>query len=198
MSKHTTAYLPCEGRNDPTMNCPTAWDIPVDRDAGFRALCHECLRQLVLRQQKENPSARVEVSFQGVPGYPTSTRHPFGFSIHQGYDKLYVKPPVEPLRAVGEAWSVGWDIPTMWAVDGAGDAWKNDAHGGDVHRVSKESLLSEFDGWAERVNMCKFMDLPIPEHPNDVVRAAERERIALALEHAGNRIGAVLVRAMKG
>lgn len=51
--------------------------------------------------------------------------------------------PTLPIRAYGEIWSVGWDIPTRWAVDARGKTWVNDAHGGPMGRCIVEVLLSQ-------------------------------------------------------
>lgn len=51
--------------------------------------------------------------------------------------------PALPLRGHGEIWTVGWDIPTRWAVDALGRAWADNAHGGAMDSCTPDSLLSE-------------------------------------------------------
>lgn len=54
--------------------------------------------------------------------------------------------PSLPLKGTGEIWEVGWDIPTRWAVDASGQTWRDNAHGGAMHRCKTEDLLSEAQG----------------------------------------------------
>lgn len=71
--------------------------------------------------------------------------------------------PKLPLRAYGEAWHTGWDIPTQWAIDANGTCWKDGAHGGAMHITTKEQLISEFESEQERNYVRKHMGLPEEE-----------------------------------
>ena len=51
--------------------------------------------------------------------------------------------PALPLRVQGEHWSVGWDIPTRWAIDANGQCYMDGAHGGAMCVTTKERLLKE-------------------------------------------------------
>lgn len=54
--------------------------------------------------------------------------------------------PVLPWKHRGQLWTKGWDIPTEFGVDGAGEVWRNMAHGGDpIYPV--EAI--EFLAWME-------------------------------------------------
>ena len=50
------------------------------------------------------------------------------------------------LKLFGTAYSVGWDIPTLWAVDHANVCWMNDAHGGHLVAVDVDGLMKELEG----------------------------------------------------
>jgi hypothetical protein len=58
--------------------------------------------------------------------------------------------PKLPLRAHGEAWHMGWDISTKWAIDASGTCWMDGAHGGAMHIVSQQELLCNFEEEHER------------------------------------------------
>jgi len=47
------------------------------------------------------------------------------------------------LKAFGASDNVGWDIPTLWAIDHDGKCWANNAHGGRLFRVTVAQLAAE-------------------------------------------------------
>lgn len=67
--------------------------------------------------------------------------------------------PKLPLRAHGEAWHTGWDIPTRWAIDASGTCWMDSAHGGAMSPVSKESLIGTFEDEHDRNNVRRHLGL---------------------------------------
>lgn len=51
--------------------------------------------------------------------------------------------PVLPLRAEGEIWHVGWDIPSRWAVDADGRVFLDaSAHGGWLYESSFDIAIA--------------------------------------------------------
>ena len=46
----------------------------------------------------------------------------------------------------GEIWSIGWDIPTKWAIDEHGQCWMDNAHGHALEPVEQRVLLGEASG----------------------------------------------------
>lgn len=71
--------------------------------------------------------------------------------------------PVLPLKAHGELWHRGWDIPTVWAVDGSGKCWRDNAHGHCLGQVSAEALLGTAESEGERNRIRKALGLPPEE-----------------------------------
>lgn len=53
--------------------------------------------------------------------------------------------PSLPFLLTGQAHYKGWDIPTLWAIDGLKQCWVNDGHGGDLQRVPRSCLLVELN-----------------------------------------------------
>lgn len=58
--------------------------------------------------------------------------------------------PKLPLRAHGEAWHTGWDIPTHWAIDADGTCWMDNAHGGCMGVATQQEFLGNFENENER------------------------------------------------
>jgi hypothetical protein len=71
--------------------------------------------------------------------------------------------PVLPLKGSGEIWSTGWDIPTRWAIDGAGRAWKDNAHGGAMSLCDMRELVAEEEGEEGRNYLRRLGGLPEEE-----------------------------------
>lgn len=72
--------------------------------------------------------------------------------------------PVLPLKAKGELWHTGWDIPTYWAVDGCGQCWMDNAHGHCLCPVLAKTLLGEAEEQNMRNVIRKILGMP-PEEP---------------------------------
>lgn len=47
------------------------------------------------------------------------------------------------LKLFGMAYSVGWDIPTLWAIDQDNHCWANDAYGGVLCQITVDQLMNE-------------------------------------------------------
>jgi hypothetical protein len=74
------------------------------------------------------------------------------------------KVPVLPLKGYGELWHTGWDIPTKWAIDGAGQCWINDGHHGScLFQVPNEVLLNEVEDEDDANKFRERLGLPIKE-----------------------------------
>lgn len=71
--------------------------------------------------------------------------------------------PKLPLIAHGEAWHTGWDISTKWAIDANKVCWKDGAHGGSMHVVSKEELIGEFEDERAQNSIRQHLELPLKE-----------------------------------
>lgn len=72
--------------------------------------------------------------------------------------------PTIPLRGYGKVWHEGWDIPTEWAVDGSGNCWMDNAHGGGVVRCSNSELLNLGEGESKaRIYKCLGRKPPMPD-----------------------------------
>lgn len=69
------------------------------------------------------------------------------------------------LKAHGELWHTGWDIPTRWAISEDGRAWADDAHGDSLEVVEPEYLVSQGhdSGEATQNHLRKLLGLPVPE-----------------------------------
>lgn len=73
------------------------------------------------------------------------------------------KPVTLPLKAKGESWSKGWDIPTLWAVDSAGQSWLNNAHGGALKPVSIDLLIGNIHEYLEKCEAAEALAIQKPE-----------------------------------
>lgn len=71
--------------------------------------------------------------------------------------------PVLPLKGSGEIWSTGWDISTKWAIDGAGRAWKDGAHGGAMSLCDMRELVAEEENEDSRNYLRRLGGLPEEE-----------------------------------
>lgn len=71
-----------------------------------------------------------------------------------------------PLRAQGESWSVGWDIPTRWAIDGAGQCWLDDAHGGLLVPCEQAAFLRALSEDMPAVNAARAALGLKPQRPS--------------------------------
>lgn len=71
--------------------------------------------------------------------------------------------PVLPFKAKGKLWHMGWDIPTAWVIDGAGQCWMNDAHGHCLYLVPNEILIREAENGDDRNHIRKTLGLPLEE-----------------------------------
>jgi hypothetical protein len=58
--------------------------------------------------------------------------------------------PALPLKANGELWHTGWDIPTRWAIDALGACWMDNAHGHPMRHVDNGRLLGEAESQRDR------------------------------------------------
>lgn len=65
--------------------------------------------------------------------------------------------PVMPLKAHGEIWHTGWDIPTRWAVDAAGRAYMDNAHGHELRRVEPDHLINSTESLSDRQTVRKAL-----------------------------------------
>lgn len=64
------------------------------------------------------------------------------------------------LKKFGMAYSTGWDIPTLWAIDHDNACWANDAHGGYLVRVEPGRLLGELsEDEREQANVRKLLGM---------------------------------------
>lgn len=81
----------------------------------------------------------------------------------------------------GEIWHEGWDIPTRWSRDEAGQLYANDAHGGAGRPVELEQLLSRCDSPQQRQNIEAALGLPLTPTPEQALRA---ENARLRESHA--------------
>lgn len=50
-------------------------------------------------------------------------------------------PPSLPLKVRGNIRHLGWEIPTMWAVDAEGICWMNDGFGSPMKPCTSTDLL---------------------------------------------------------
>ena len=78
--------------------------------------------------------------------------------------------PALPLRDCGALWHSGWDIPTRYAIDGKGAAWKDNAHGGPLILVPAERLATSPETEEERRRIQKILGIPL-ERPGWVLAA---------------------------
>lgn len=51
--------------------------------------------------------------------------------------------PTEPLKACGKIWTMGWDIPTYWSVDGFNQCWASCGHGTVMSKTTPDILFNE-------------------------------------------------------
>lgn len=69
--------------------------------------------------------------------------------------------PALPLKASGEIWHSGWDIPTRWAVDAAGGCWADNAHGHPLEKCRPDELIAACEKDTEKRRMQKLLGLPV-------------------------------------
>lgn len=99
------------------------------------------------------PDGHTGVALAGVKALAIHGRNrPFQFDTTKGEPKL-------PLRGFGEMWHTGWDIPTLWAVDGSGRSWMNNAHGHPLQRVQAIALVSNAETDGEKRAIRKALGL---------------------------------------
>lgn len=82
----------------------------------------------------------------------------------------FSKEPARPLKDSGELWHAGWDIPTVWAVDAAGQAWMDNGHGHSMEPVRAEALLGNADDEHQRNRIRAALGM-LPEPPEWEQRA---------------------------
>lgn len=80
------------------------------------------------------------------------------------------KIPMLPLKAHGESWHRGWDIPTRWAVDAINQCWMDNAHGHALEPVSASTLLGHMEDHSDSEDIRKALDMK-PEPPEWVKEA---------------------------
>lgn len=76
------------------------------------------------------------------------------FYIKDGY-------PTIPLKAYGELWHKGWDIPTEWAVDLTGQSWISDAHTSTMEKCEAKKLVSRAEDYKDKVYLSKLLGLEL-------------------------------------
>lgn len=134
-----------------------------------------------LNEEKENQPFVIPEGFEPVlsyaddqvngtpkPGLVSLTKLPDGFKVRgRALEfEVKVKVPALPLLAVGEAWFVGWDIPTRWAIDANKQCWKDNAHGYPLQPCSEQELLAEYaDDERGRNTVRAYLGLA-PEEPS--------------------------------
>jgi len=109
-----------------------------------------------------------EVNGTPKSGLVSLTKLPDGFKVRDRALEFEVdsKIPALPLLAVGEAWFVGWDIPTRWAIDANKQCWKDNAHGHPLQPCSEQELLGEYaDDECGRNTVRAYLGLS-PEEPS--------------------------------
>lgn len=74
---------------------------------------------------------------------------------------FHCKVPVLPLKAHGELWHTGWDIPTTWAIDAVNQCWMDNAHGHCMGPVSPETLFYDCEQRENQNEIRKILGLPI-------------------------------------
>jgi hypothetical protein len=78
--------------------------------------------------------------------------------------------PALPLRASGEIWHTGWDIPTRWAIDALGSCWMDNAHGHALCLVQVSRLLGEAETQMSRNHIRMILGME-PEEPEWMSKA---------------------------
>jgi hypothetical protein len=72
--------------------------------------------------------------------------------------------PTLPLRAHGQIYHNGWDIPTRWAIDASGKCWKDNAHGHGLEPTLGRHLLGETsDSPHSRQEIVRHIAPPVEE-----------------------------------
>lgn len=77
------------------------------------------------------------------------------FSAIEGFPKL-------PINDCGLCWSIGWDIPTVWMIDGDNQCWADYAHGYSMNKISQDGLIYRFETEQEQNQIRKILGLEIP------------------------------------
>lgn len=78
--------------------------------------------------------------------------------------KDFRKEPTLPLLLEGETMTVGWDIPTRWAVDSDKRCWMDNAHGHKLDTCKVTELLKEVN-YAQSKEVCQLFDFDPPKPP---------------------------------
>lgn len=71
--------------------------------------------------------------------------------------------PAFPIKIYEQIWCVGWDIPTMFAIDANNICWMDDAHGGALAVVKPEVLFKEITDEERRNKLREILSLPKEE-----------------------------------
>lgn len=79
--------------------------------------------------------------------------------------EFYTDEPPARLIAKGEAWHVGWDIPTRWAIDEDLRCWADNGHGHPLFKRTTDEFLGLFEDEHERNRRRAELRLP-PEEPS--------------------------------
>jgi len=92
--------------------------------------------------------------------------------------------PTLPLRECGHLWHMGWDIPTVWAVDAEQKAWMDGAHGGPLLPVSPHKLLSSVEDERARPSFYAHLGIEPPPSKEELLLQKFKCAMALGIEEA--------------
>lgn len=116
----------------------------------------------------ESEQREVAVGLLRLPGAGTSREtRTLEFQVSEDLSLI----PTLPLRARGLFWHEGWDIPTVWAVDGAGVCWMDNAHGHSLAQCSGKQLLGNCENENERRALQRIIPGMTVERPSWVLTA---------------------------
>lgn len=71
--------------------------------------------------------------------------------------------PALPLKDFGKVYHTGWDIPTPWAIDANGQAWRGGSHGDPLEKIDVYRVVGLAESAGDRLELAKKLGLEIVE-----------------------------------
>lgn len=92
--------------------------------------------------------------------------------------------PTLPLRAEGQAWLTGWDIPVRWVIDAKGQPFKDNAHGGGLKECTPQELLWDIQREEEKRRLQALLGLPVDDPLHVQIEKTVKARLSKASAQA--------------
>lgn len=87
----------------------------------------------------------------------------------------FASPAAFPLKAEGNLWHTGWDIPTRWAVDADGVTYMDNGHGHKLTPVTQTELLSNAEDPDDANRIRRALGIDEVETPEQTAARLQQE-----------------------